>query len=122
MFKEIEKITNTLTRLNIQSAEDTPADSTDYELTVKAAGDTLTYRFFKDGSEHFVRRDDYSQTFRINKSDYEKITGQTTTQLVHQMDIEEAEENTIADSEPDKSAQNLSTSEHNQEVMQKENS
>jgi len=86
---EIEKITSTLARLNIQGAVDRSVDQIDYELTVKAAGDTLNYRFFKDGSDHFVSRDDYSQAFKINKSDYEKITAQTATRLVKHVETEE---------------------------------
>lgn len=118
--EEIEKITSTLSRLNIQSAEDKSADQIDYELTVKAAGDTLNYRFFKDGSDYFVSRDDYSQAFKINKSDYEKITGQTAIQLVKHVDIEE--QSSIADSKPEDSAQNITTSETNKEVMTSGNS
>jgi len=86
---EIQKITSTLARLNIQGAVDRSVDQIDYELTVKAAGDTLNYRFFKDGSDHFVSRDDYSQAFKINKSDYEKITAQTATRLVKHVETEE---------------------------------
>lgn len=117
---EIEKITSTLARLNIQSAEEKSVDQIDYELTVKAAGDALNYRFFKEGSDHFVSRDDYSQAFKINKSDYEKITGQTAKQLVKHIDV--GEENTVADSVPNESAKNLTTSDNEQEVTPKEKS
>lgn len=117
---EIEKITSTLARLNIQSADDKSVDQIDYELTVKAAGNTLNYRFFQYGSDHFVSRDDYSQAFKINKSDYEKIIGQTATQLVKH--VEPEEQSSVADTATDENTQNLTTSENIQEVMPKENS
>lgn len=117
---EIEKITTTLTRLNIQGAEHRSVDQIDYELTVNTADDILNYHFFKDGNDHFVSRDDYSQAFKINKSDYEKITGQTATQLVKHVDIEE--QSAIAESKPEDSTQNITTSETNKEVMTSENS
>lgn len=82
--KEIEKITNTLARLNVLAAVNKSASKSDYRLVVKAGGDTLTYGFFKDGDDRYVRRNDYSQAFKISKADYDKITRETASQLVKQ--------------------------------------
>jgi len=118
--EEIENLTSTLARLNIQSAAEKLADQIDYELMVKAAGDTLNYRFFKDGSDHFISRDDYSLAFKINKSDYEKITGQTAIQLVKKIIAEE--QSSIAESTQYDNTPKVTTSEPEKEVIQNENS
>lgn len=117
---EIKKITSTLENLNVQSAKTKSSEETDYELTVKAAEDTLTYRFFKDGGDHFVRRDDIPQAFKINPSDYEKITKQTRAKLVKQIDIEE--QGSIVESTPENDPNDIATSEAEKEVMTNENS
>jgi hypothetical protein len=80
--EELAKITGMLARISVNSAENKPATSVDYELTAKTADNILTYRLFKGGDNHYVTRDDYIQAFRINQSDYEKITGLTAAQLV----------------------------------------
>lgn len=80
--EELAKITGMLARISVNSAENKPATSVDYELTAKTADNILTYRFFKDGDNHYITRDDYIQAFRINQTDYEKITGLTAAQLV----------------------------------------
>ena len=117
---EIEKVIRTLARLNIQGANEKTPQNVDYELVVKSGGETRTYQFFKVDSEHFVSRDDFSQAFKINKSDFESITGQTATRLVKQVEFKE--ESSIADSENEKRTQNLNTSNTEKEVMQNENS
>jgi len=87
--EEINKITGTLKRLTVQGVEDKPVDKSSYELSVTAAGNTHLYRFFKEGSDHYLSRDDYAEVFKINKSDYEQITGLSATQLVKKTDIDE---------------------------------
>ena len=79
---EVEKLVNTLAHLSVQGAAEKTADKANYELTLKAAGDTIHYRFFSDGGNYYAKRDNDNQAFKISKSDYEKITGETATQLV----------------------------------------
>lgn len=66
------------------AAEDKAVGESDYDLTVKTPDKGFTYRFFSEDNNHYVSRDDYTQVFKVSKSDYNKITGQTATQLVKQ--------------------------------------
>ncbi len=118
---EIEKITNTLTHINIQGAEEKTEHEAAYQLTVKAAGDTLNYHFFKDDENYYLSRDDYAQAFKINQSDYDKITGQTAMQLIKPVEAEEL--STIVDSENNEAGnQNLNKSSSEQETTKNKNS
>jgi hypothetical protein len=79
---EISKLVNAITHLTVESAADKVDAGNAYALTVRAADDSLQYHFFSNGSDYYVKRDDYSQPFRITKDVYKKITGETATQLV----------------------------------------
>jgi len=98
---EIEKITRTLANLTVLGAEEKTIDGSGYQLTIKAAGDTYQYRFLKEGEDHFIHRDNYAQVFKIDKSDYEKVTGQTALQLVKQpvAEAESADAEVVAEGE-----------------------
>lgn len=95
--QEIDKLINSLAHLTVQGVAEKTFDNNDYVLTVKASGNTLQYHLFKDGNDHYISRNDYAQTFTINQSDYEKITGQNATQLVKRTDVEDQSD--IAESE-----------------------
>ena len=88
---EVDKLIRTLTRLSVHGVEDVSVDDSEYELSISAAGDSYIYRFYKEGSNHYISRDDFNEVFRINQSDYENITGLSATQLVKQADDEEKE-------------------------------
>jgi hypothetical protein len=111
--QEIDKLINSLARVSVQGVAEKTLDNTDYVLTVKAAGNTLQYRLFKDGNDHYISRNDYVQTFKINQSDYEKITGQNVTQLVKRIDVED--QSAIAESEYTNSEAKLTTPSTEQE-------
>jgi len=81
---ELDKMTQALGTLHVQAAAEKVPDKANYELTVQAGGDTLTYQFFADGDNHFVRRNDYPEAFKLSTSDYEKLTSHTAAQLVKQ--------------------------------------
>lgn len=117
---EIEKIISTLAHLTVQSAEIKSISEIEYQLTIKAMGDTLKYHFFKEENDHFVSRDDYKLAFKINKSDYEKITGQSAIQLVNR--VESEKEGSVMDTHPDSRTQSLSTTDNKQKEVLKENS
>lgn len=80
--EEVENLVSALSHLNVRDIEEKTAENPEYELTVNANNDTYTYRFFKEGDNYLINRNDYPQAFKINKSDYENITGKTVTQLV----------------------------------------
>jgi len=88
---EIEKLVNTVAHLDVQYAADTKAGDKSYALTVKTGDHKLQYKFFNDGDNYFVSRDGYDESFKISKSDYEKITGETATQLVKHVDSGKAD-------------------------------
>lgn len=86
---EADKLLTALTALNVSEATEDKAQQAAYPLTVKAAGKSYHYQFFANGKDYFVSRDDYAQAFKINKADYDKITGLSATQLV-KLDDKEA--------------------------------
>ncbi|NOX43959.1 MAG: hypothetical protein GXP19_09545 [Gammaproteobacteria bacterium] len=63
--------------LMISEAVDKKTDNIDYQLKVKAVGKNFDYRFFKEGGDYSVSRNDYPQVFKLAHSDYEKIIGLT---------------------------------------------
>lgn len=79
---ELNQLANTLTRLTVQEAEEKSFQKADYELDVTTAGSRFRYHFFKEDDNHYIKRNDYSQVFKIAKSDFENITKQTAEQLV----------------------------------------
>lgn len=79
---EIDKLVNAVAHLNVQSVSDKEKSDKGYELTLKTGNNKLHYRFFSDGADYYVRRDGYQPSFKISKTEYEKITGETATQLV----------------------------------------
>jgi len=115
---ELAKITGTLKRLRVNAAENKPATNVDYELTMKTADNILGYRFFKEDENHYVTRDDYIQSFKINKVDYEKIVGQTATQLV----LESKPESATSAAADRNNTETLDTSNASEEVMRNEDS
>ena len=107
------KLFNSLARLTVQGVAEKTFDNNDYALTVKASGNTLQYRLFKDGNDHYISRNDYVQTFKINQSDYEKITGENVTQLVKRTDVED--QSAIAENEYTKNEEKPTTPNTEQE-------
>jgi hypothetical protein len=85
---EADKLANAVSHLSVQSAADKEKVKEGYALMVKVANDNIHYDFFSDGGNYFVKRDDYPEAFKISKADYEKITGETATQLVKHADTE----------------------------------
>ena len=82
--EKLDELVSALTSINVLAAEEKAAGESDYNLTVKTADRNITYQFYSEDNNYYVGRDDYTQVFKINKSDYNKITGQTATQLVKQ--------------------------------------
>jgi len=80
--QEVKKLASALATLLVQNAEENTTADSNYELMVTAAGTTHRYRFFQQGNNYYISRDDYTPVFRISRSDFEEITGQTATQLV----------------------------------------
>lgn len=79
---EAETLLSALTSLSVTDAADKKADNSDYQLKVKTASNEYDYHFFTDGKDHYVKRNDFDQAFKLSKADYEKITGKTAVQLV----------------------------------------
>jgi hypothetical protein len=80
--EEADKLLTALNKLTVQEAVDKAPDNVQYQLHVKAAGKEYNYRFYSQAKDYFVSRDDYAQAFKVNKADFEKITGLTATKLV----------------------------------------
>ena len=78
---EVSKLTNSLKRLRILDVAEKSPDKHSYDLLVDANKRHLTYHFYKDDKNYYVKREDVPQNFKISKSDYETITGRTITQL-----------------------------------------
>ena len=87
--EKLDELVNTLTSINVLAAEDKAIGESDYSLIVKTADKGYTYRFFSEDNNHYVSRGDYTQVFKVSKLDYNKITGQTATQLVRQAEQKE---------------------------------
>ena len=85
----LNKLTTTLARLTVQAAFEKPIGKIDYELSVATLSDKFSYQFFKENNEHFIKRNDYEQVFKLNPSDYENITSQSANQLVKQTSASE---------------------------------
>jgi hypothetical protein len=79
---EADKLINALTALNVREAVEEKPQQVAYQLKVRANGKSYDYRFFSKDKDYFVSRDDYAQAFKINKADFDKITGLKATQLV----------------------------------------
>lgn len=114
--EELAKVTGTLARLRVSAVANEPAANVDYELTLKSADNTLTYLFFKADENHYVTRDDYTQSFEINQADYEKIVKQTATRLIQE--IGDGSETSAASVRDDTKI--LDTSKTSEEVMRNE--
>jgi hypothetical protein len=80
--EKIKAITDTLAQFRVTGATDKTVADIDYELVVTKPEISYTYRFFKQDDNRYVSRNDYALAFTIGKTDYEKITSQTATQLV----------------------------------------
>lgn len=83
---EVDKLLNTLTGLSVNDAVEEKPQQAAYSLKVKAGGKSYDYRFFAKDNDYFVSRNGYAQAFKINKADYDKITGLNATQLVKRDD------------------------------------
>lgn len=88
---EADQLVAALGKLNVNKAVDKKLENPNYQLKVKAPNKEYEYRFYKDGSSHYVTRNDHKLAFEINSFDYEKIAGKTQTQLVKQIDEEKPE-------------------------------
>ena len=88
---EIEKLVNAVSHLDVQAAADKTAGDKGYTLMIKTADSNIRYNFFSAGGDYYVRRDGYDQSFKISKGDYEKITGETATQLVKHVGSEKTD-------------------------------
>jgi len=80
--EELNKLVNALKSLSVLAAVEKVAGEPEYSLSVKSAKKSINYHFFSQEDNHYLSHDGYSQAFKISKSDYEKITGQTPEKLV----------------------------------------
>ncbi len=79
-----DKLATTIAGLSLQSGVDQTIDKPAYELTVKTASESYTYRFFADKENYYVNRNGFTTTFKISKSDYDQITTTKRAQLIKQ--------------------------------------
>lgn len=86
---ELNQLASTLTRLTVQKVDDKSFQNADYELDVTTAGSTYRYQFFKGDDKYYIKRNDYSQLFKIAQPDFENITKQTAAQLVKKSSTDE---------------------------------
>lgn len=121
VVEEIDKITQALAGLSIQSVVEKAPTKADYTLTLDAGGKPLHYTFFNQDESYLVQRDDYSQVFKISKSDYEKLTGHTASQLVMQSSPDEQSQNTTT-AGGSSSHSNQSTTDTQKEELSQKNS
>ncbi len=82
MNEEIDKLALALSQITIQSAEEPPSSEAAYTLEATVGENVFRYHFFEDDNTLYIQRNDYEPVFKISKSDYEKITKKTATQLV----------------------------------------
>ncbi len=82
----VKRLTDALANMRVLEAGEPKEGSPGQSLTLQAGGETLTYRFFKDGGHYYVSRDDRPQWFRISQTDYDKISGEKAPQLVKRSD------------------------------------
>lgn len=85
---EVKKLVDAVSNLSVKASADIKEPGKAYTLKVKTANNNISYDFFKDGSNYYVKRNDYPQAFRISKGAYEKITSESATRLVKHADSE----------------------------------
>jgi hypothetical protein len=87
---EVKKLVDAVANLSVKESADKKESGKAYTLKVKTENNNISYDFFKDGGNYYVKRNDNPQAFRISKGDYEKITGETATRLVKHADSEKS--------------------------------
>lgn len=78
----IDALARALAGLRIDAAEERPVPDDAIEIRVVSGESERVYRFFADGDDHFVRRDDFAPAFRIAASAFDGIAGVGADQLL----------------------------------------
>ncbi len=80
--KKVDKMTSTLSRLRVQSAEDKTAAADAYQIKLRANDKDYQYKLFKLEDDYYISRNDYEVAFKISQSDYESLTVADVEQLL----------------------------------------
>lgn len=106
--EQADNLLTAISSLTVSDAVLKKAEKADYQLKVKTANNEYDYRFFSDGKNHYVKRADYDEAFKLSKADYEKITGKSASQLVKNSTSDDPHakdnKNSVADSTESKKA------------------
>ena len=108
--KEVDKLIGALTALNVDDVVEKKPQTANYVLTVNAADKSFDYHFYAQDKNYLVTRNDYPEVFKISKTDFDKITGLTKTQLVKADD--KSANNNMADKSAGKAAAQAVTVSH----------
>jgi PHD/YefM family antitoxin component YafN of YafNO toxin-antitoxin module len=90
--KQVDKITSTLSRLRVQSAEDKTAAADAYQIELRANDKDYQYKLFKLEDNYYISRNDYKVAFKISQSDYESLTVADVEQLLEKKASNDATE------------------------------
>ncbi len=80
--KKVDKITTTLSRLRVQSAEEKTVAADAYQIKLRANDKDYQYKLFKLEDNYYISRNDYEVAFKISQSDYESLTVADVEQLL----------------------------------------
>lgn len=97
--KQVEKITSTLSRLRVQSAQDITASPDAYQIAIKANDKDYQYQLFKQEDNYYISRNDYRLAFGISKSDYESLSVANVEQLLEKTEVKEMQDQSPAQQE-----------------------
>lgn len=94
---QLNKLTGTLSRLRVQSAEEQSKPANAYTIELFAGDKNYQYELFKVDDNYYISRNDFAVTFKISKTDYESLVIADANQLIDKsMDSAAPEKDTPA--------------------------
>lgn len=90
--EEVNKLVNAIANLQVVKVAMNADIKASYSLHIKTEGQTRQYDFHATDDNYFVHSNDYTQWFKITKSEYEKINRFTADQLIQHSDKQSEQE------------------------------
>jgi hypothetical protein len=81
-IKQVTKLTNALSHLRVQSADQKKPEGDVYHISLHAGDKDYQYQLFKVADDHFISRNDFDVAFKISEPDYKNLTIADAGQLI----------------------------------------
>jgi hypothetical protein len=80
--KLVGKLTNALSNLIVQTAEQKTAQGDVYKISLKAGDKDYQYQLFKSEKDFYISRNDYKVAFKITQPEYKNLTVANAAELI----------------------------------------